>query len=66
MPTEAEWVANVGNTLPGLKADFFDGTKTKEQYDADLAVLIAAGNDVPDSPLKMKTAANLQVAKYLV
>ena len=66
MSTEAEWITNVNNTLPGLKAEFFDGTKTKEQYDAALAILIAEGNDVPDSVLKLKTAADLQVAKYLV
>ena len=65
MANAAEWRADVNAALPTLKQEFFDGTKTKEEYDTAVAALLTSGNDVDESALKQKVITELQVASSL-
>lgn len=66
MATAAEWQASVNSSLPTLKEELFNGTKTKEEYDTAVAALLTSSNDVDESALKQRVITELQVASSLV
>ena len=67
MATAAEWQASVNSSLPTLKEELFNGTKTKEEYDTAIAALVTEGDSVTEeSPLKIKVLVELQTASSLI